>query len=128
MPFDGQIAIAGFLGGVGVAAAATGAHYLKRKLSPDMSHAFRTGGHYSLMGAISIMALRAFRETMKGFAEVEERLNIAMSLITCGAILFSWSIYAVCLGAPKFLSPITPTGGVLMVLGWLTAGSSSLLM
>lgn len=131
MPFDPQIAFSGFLGATGVASAAFGAHYLKRKLTPEKSHAFRTAGKYSTLGALAIMALRAFRETLQNSPVRERRINLAILLLSIGSSMFSWSIFWLCLGGPWFLGSLTPyltpLGGSLMVTGWISAGAAAVL-
>ena len=37
-----------------------------------------------------------------------------------GVALFCGSLYALALGAPRFLGVITPFGGVALIAGWLT--------
>ena len=37
-----------------------------------------------------------------------------------GTVMFSGSIYGLCLGGPRLLGPVTPLGGVLMMAGWAT--------
>lgn len=125
MPFDFQIAFSSLLGASGVACAALGAHLLRRKLTPERSEAFRTGAQYSILGAISGIALRALKETMKG-SQREKALDLAICLISCGAACFSWSIYWLCLGGPRILGPVTPFGGLLMIAGWASAGAAAL--
>ena len=36
-----------------------------------------------------------------------------------GVLLFSGSIYLLVLGAPAWLGPVTPVGGLLVIAGWL---------
>ncbi|HYZ47615.1 MAG TPA: DUF423 domain-containing protein, partial [Sphingomonas sp.] len=36
-----------------------------------------------------------------------------------GATLFAATLYAMALGAPRWLGAVTPVGGVLMIAGWL---------
>jgi uncharacterized membrane protein YgdD (TMEM256/DUF423 family) len=40
-------------------------------------------------------------------------------LLLGGIILFSGTLYAMALGAPRWLGAITPIGGVLLIAGWL---------
>jgi uncharacterized membrane protein YgdD (TMEM256/DUF423 family) len=40
-------------------------------------------------------------------------------LLLAGIILFSGSLYALALGAPRALGVLTPFGGIALVLGWL---------
>jgi uncharacterized membrane protein YgdD (TMEM256/DUF423 family) len=36
-------------------------------------------------------------------------------------VLFSGSIYWLALGGPRWLGPVTPIGGVALMVGWLLA-------
>jgi uncharacterized membrane protein YgdD (TMEM256/DUF423 family) len=36
-----------------------------------------------------------------------------------GIVLFSGSLYALALGAPRALGAVTPIGGLMFILGWL---------
>jgi uncharacterized membrane protein YgdD (TMEM256/DUF423 family) len=40
-------------------------------------------------------------------------------LLLAGIVLFSGSLYALALGAPKGLGALTPFGGIFLILGWL---------
>ena len=40
-------------------------------------------------------------------------------LFAAGIVLFSGSLYALALGAPKALGAVTPFGGLAFILGWL---------
>ena len=40
-------------------------------------------------------------------------------LLQIGALIFAGSLYAMTLGAPRWLGAITPIGGMLMIAGWL---------
>ncbi|MEP3208205.1 MAG: DUF423 domain-containing protein [Maribacter sp.] len=96
---------------------AFGAHALKKSFSEDQLKSFETGVKYQMYHAIVLLIL--------GF-----NLNLETSLeaymIYCfiiGTFLFSFSIYALTLGASKgrkfkFLGLITPLGGLLLVSGW----------
>lgn len=96
---------------------AFGAHALKKKLGPELLQSFETGVKYQMYHALVLLVL--------GFnLSFDRPLHAAM--VNCfifGTLLFSFSIYALCLGAakgnkPKFLGPVTPLGGLLLVLGW----------
>ena len=43
------------------------------------------------------------------------------SLLIGGAI-FAVTLYAMALGAPRWLGAVTPIGGTLLIIGWLWAG------
>jgi uncharacterized membrane protein YgdD (TMEM256/DUF423 family) len=41
-----------------------------------------------------------------------------------GIVLFSGSIYALALGAPRWIGIITPFGGLAFLIGWMALGLS----
>ena len=96
---------------------AFGAHTLKKSLSEEQLKSFETGVKYQMYHAIVLLVL--------GF-----NLNLTTSvekyMIYCfiiGTFLFSFSIYGLTLSTSKgkklkFLGPITPIGGLLLVVGW----------
>ncbi len=96
---------------------AFGAHALKKKLTPELLQSFETGVKYQMYHAIVLLVL--------GFNLSFDKLLDA-AIVNCfifGTLLFSFSIYALCLGAakgnkPRFLGPVTPLGGLLLVVGW----------
>lgn len=96
---------------------AFGAHALKKKLTPELLQSFETGVKYQMYHAIVLLVI--------GF-NLGFDAPIDAWIVNCfifGTLLFSFSIYALCLGAakgnkPKFLGPVTPIGGLLLVIGW----------
>ncbi|RIV35167.1 DUF423 domain-containing protein [Flagellimonas lutimaris] len=96
---------------------AFGAHALKKKLTPELLQSFETGVKYQMYHAIVLLVL--------GFnLSFDKPLDSAIvNFFIFGTLLFSFSIYALCLGAakgnkPRFLGPVTPIGGLLLVAGW----------
>lgn len=96
---------------------AFGAHALKKKLTPELLHSFETGVKYQMYHAIVLLVL-GFNLSFDG--------PLDSAIVNCfifGILLFSFSIYALCFSAAKgeklrFLGPITPIGGLLLVVGW----------
>ncbi|MBO0331113.1 DUF423 domain-containing protein [[Muricauda] lutisoli] len=96
---------------------AFGAHALKKKLTPELLYSFETGVKYQMYHAIVLLVL--------GFNLSFDK-SLDSWIVNCfifGTLLFSFSIYALCLGAakgnkPRFLGPVTPLGGLLLVVGW----------
>ena len=108
---------AALFGFFGIIFGAFGAHRLKRVLPPEVLNSFETGVKYQLLHAVVLLLLAFHFE----FIDFTERM-IATCLIS-GVILFSFSIYALCYGRFKkmnlrFLGPITPVGGLLLMSGW----------
>jgi uncharacterized membrane protein YgdD (TMEM256/DUF423 family) len=96
---------AGLLGFTGVALGAFGAHALKEALAANGTTAtWQTAVLYHLIHAAALVAL-------PGLPWVG-RCWIA------GVVLFSGSLYWLALGGPKFLGPVTPLGGLALLLGW----------
>jgi uncharacterized membrane protein YgdD (TMEM256/DUF423 family) len=46
-------------------------------------------------------------------------LRAAAALIVSGVVLFSGSLYALALGAPRALGILTPLGGLAWIAAWL---------
>ena len=88
---------------------------LKKILSTDQLQSFEVGVKYQMYHAILLVALGLNPE------------YVTMPIywcITIGIVLFSFSIYGLILSDArgkklKFLGPITPLGGLLLVTGWL---------
>ncbi len=94
---------------------AFGAHALKKTLSEEQLKSFETGVKYQMYHAIVLLVL--------GF-NFEYTTNAIYWCFTLGIVLFSFSIYGLVLSDSKgeklkFLGPITPIGGLLLVIGWL---------
>jgi uncharacterized membrane protein YgdD (TMEM256/DUF423 family) len=101
---------------------AFGAHALKKILSNDQLHSFEAGIKYQMYHAIVLLIL--------GFNF--EYVTVATYwCFTIGIILFSFSIYGLVISDAKgkklrFLGPITPLGGLLLIMGWLLLLSNTL--
>jgi uncharacterized membrane protein YgdD (TMEM256/DUF423 family) len=102
------------LGALGVAAGAFGAHGLKGRLTPEMLAVFETGVRYHLIHAVGLLAV-AWASTRWS----SRAIGAAGWLFVVGILLFSGSLYAMCLTGVRALGAITPFGGVAFILGWL---------
>ena len=109
------LATGAIFGMLSVIFGAFGAHALKKILSTDQLQSFEVGVKYQMYHAILLVALGLNPE------------YVTMPIywcITIGIVLFSFSIYGLILSDArgkklKFLGPITPLGGLLLVTGWL---------
>lgn len=88
-----------------IGAGAFGAHGVS---DPKAVEWLRTGGTYQLIHAVAAIAIMG---VARG----------AAVLLLIGAAIFALTLYALALGAPRWLGAITPIGGVLMIGGWLWA-------
>ncbi|WP_461790036.1 DUF423 domain-containing protein [Pedobacter sp.] len=107
----------GTFGILAIVLGAFGAHALKKVLSTEKLASFEVGVRYQMYNALFLLLL--------GFNTNVFISNVkwAFYLATIGTILFSFSIYLLALADPlkrnfKFLGPVTPIGGLLMILGW----------
>jgi uncharacterized membrane protein YgdD (TMEM256/DUF423 family) len=96
---------------------AFGAHALKKSFSQEQLRSFETGVKYQMVHAVVLLILSFNLE----FATPLESY-MAYSFIA-GTFLFSFSIYGLSYSASKgkklkFLGPVTPIGGLLLLLGW----------
>jgi uncharacterized membrane protein YgdD (TMEM256/DUF423 family) len=99
---------------IGVVLGAFGAHALKGRLEPAMLQSFEVGVRYQLYHALALLAV-AWIMSMA-------RTRLAQASAVCmlaGVFLFSGSIYGLALGGWKWLGPVTPIGGVTLMVGWL---------
>lgn len=96
---------------------AFGAHALKKILSVERLESFETGVRYQMYAAFFLLIIGYI---LKFETSTEKWTSI---LMIAGTILFSVSIYFLSmqdyLGVNlKFLGPITPLGGLFMILSW----------
>jgi len=104
-------------GGLAVIFGAFGAHALKKVLTEELLRSFETGVKYQMYHALALLLLGTTMEPDSSLA------NLAGWCFLIGTFLFSFSIYGLCLSDAKgakwrFLGPVTPLGGLLLVLGW----------
>lgn len=107
---------AALFGMLSVVFGAFGAHALKKILSTEQLQSFEVGVKYQMYHAIVLLVL--------GF-NTHQTSSTIYWCFTLGIVLFSFSIYGLVLSDAKgkkfrFLGPITPIGGLLLVSGWLS--------
>lgn len=96
---------------------AFGAHALKKSLSDDQLKSFETGVKYQMYHAVLLLVL-SFNLNLD--TPVQQYMVYCFII---GTLLFSFSIYLLVIGkskgkSMKFLGPVTPMGGLLLVIGW----------
>ena len=97
------------------------AHALKKSFSEEQLKSFETGVRYQMYHAILLLML-SFNFNLDTSIQ-----RYMVYCFTLGTFLFSFSIYALTLSASKgkklrFLGPVTPVGGLLLVIGWALLG------
>ena len=109
------MATAASFGMLSVILGAFGAHALKKILSEKQLHSFEVGVKYQMYHSIVLLVLSFNSNAIS---------SAIFWCFTIGIVLFSFSIYGLVLSDAKgkklrFLGPITPIGGLLLVIGWL---------
>jgi len=108
------IVAASLLGLTAVAAGAFGAHALKQRLDPAQLAAYETAVRYQMFHALALIGV-AWVGSMS-----PSRLPAASAAcMMSGVVLFSGSIYGLTLLEWKWLGPVTPLGGLIIMVGWL---------
>ncbi|WP_028892338.1 DUF423 domain-containing protein [Tenacibaculum sp. 47A_GOM-205m] len=93
---------------------AFGAHALKKVLNEEQLKSFETGVKYQMYHALVLLFVGSYFDVPSS--------TIYYAFVV-GIILFSFSIYGLVLSDAKgkkmkFLGPITPLGGLILIVGW----------
>ncbi|MEM7790015.1 MAG: DUF423 domain-containing protein [Verrucomicrobiota bacterium] len=98
-----------------VALGAFGAHALnERLLSRNTVDVWETAVDYQMWHALALIL----------FSWIDQNDHIkpwTCYAFTAGILLFSGSLYWLALGGPRWLGPVTPLGGLALMIGWLIA-------
>ncbi len=113
------IGAAAIMGLLSIILGAFGAHALKEILSPDQLVSFETGVRYQMYHALFLL----FVGTTGKISDKQKKTVFMLTLV--GVIFFSVSIYLLSTKAVtgidfSFLGPITPIGGLFLIIAWAT--------
>jgi len=108
------IVLAGLSGAFAVVAGAFGAHGLRDRVSPEQINAWTTASQYHLLHSVVLLALALYA------LDAQASIRLQGSLFTAGVILFSGSIYLLVLTEQRWLGPVTPIGGLLLIAAWVS--------
>ena len=98
---------------------AFGAHALRETLSAhDSIQTWETAVRYQMWHALALILLSMIPGP-------QSMPKIAGPCFVVGSLLFSGSLYGLALGGPKWLGPITPLGGLCLMIGWVLLVYSS---
>ncbi|MEW5309534.1 MAG: hypothetical protein WDW38_001419 [Sanguina aurantia] len=95
---------------------AFGAHALAATLDARSLELWHTAVNYHVWHALAL-ALAV------GLGSGRSR-RVAVAAFGFGIVLFSGSLYALALGAPRWTGIITPIGGLAFMVGWIALGLS----
>ena len=105
-------AVSGFLA---VVVGAFAAHGLKKVLAPEMIEVVKTGVQYQMYHALALLVVASLLIHKPATAG----LKASGWAFILGSLMFSGSLYALAIGGPRWLGPITPLGGLCFLVGWV---------
>lgn len=110
------IMILGSIGmGLAVLLGAFGAHALKAKLSADMLSVYHTANQYHFYHALGLLLI--------GVLCIQWPQSVwlyrAAWCMGIGIFCFSGSLYLLSTTSQQWLGPVTPLGGLLLILSWI---------
>jgi uncharacterized membrane protein YgdD (TMEM256/DUF423 family) len=115
MSFASLCAVAGaFFGLTAVILGAFGAHGLAaRGFDATQIASWQTAVQYQMFHALALLVV-------SNWLRVSAAPGISVTAIAwmLGVALFSGSIYLLVLGGPRWLGPVTPVGGLSLIIGW----------
>lgn len=98
--------------GSAVLAGAFGAHALRDRLGPEAIAIWQTAVDYQFWHALALLGIACLAESSS------KALRPATWAFIVGILIFSGSLYALALGAPRMIGLLTPFGGLAFMLGW----------
>jgi len=110
------LVFASFLLASAVALGAFGAHGLKSLLDENMLKVYNTGVTYQFYNTFGVF-IAVFLYMLKPYAK---KILLSIYLIIIGALIFSISLYLLTILNIPMLGAITPIGGTLLIIGYLT--------
>lgn len=106
------------LGALSIVLGAFGAHGLKKFLTIEQLNSFEIGVRYQMYHALFLLFV-----AQTGYITDKQKWVVFL-LTLFGILLFSGSIYLLATSTitsikAKFLGPITPLGGLLLIFSWI---------
>ena len=105
------------LGASAVALGAFGAHALQGRLDEAALRVWHTAVEYQFWHALALLGVCALAPAHEWRA-----WRAAGIAFVAGTLIFSGSLYALALGAPRWFGMITPFGGLALIGGWVLLG------
>ncbi len=103
------------LGGLSVGIGAFGAHALRATLEAGgRINTFETAVRYQFYHTLALLAIGILMYHLP-----DKRLGYAAVAMVIGIVIFSGSLYVLCLTGVRWLGAVTPLGGVALIVGWV---------
>jgi uncharacterized membrane protein YgdD (TMEM256/DUF423 family) len=110
------ILVSSLFGATGVLGGAFGAHALAH-LWPERANILKTAVQYQLLHAVAILVL-----STAGTWLAARAVRVALICMTLGTFIFSTSLALIAVLDYRWAGPITPFGGTLLIVGWVSLG------
>lgn len=99
---------------------AFGAHGLKARLTPEHLGWWQTAVEYHVSHALGLLAIGVLLRIAPALpTALPAGVATSALWLQAGIVIFSGSLYAMALGAPRWFGAITPIGGLAFIIGWL---------
>lgn len=102
------VAVGATLAALGIIAGAFGAHVLAGRLNANSMALWDTAARYWMYGSLGLTLIGLAASDSRSFAT-------AAWLLLVGVVVFSGTVGALALGAPRWLGAVTPLGGLAMI-------------
>jgi len=106
--------LVGAAGASAVLLGAFGAHALRGVLDAGGLELWHTASQYHFWHALAL--------AVACLVPPGKPRRCALAAFAIGIVLFSGSLYALALGAPRWCGAITPLGGLAFIAGWIALG------
>jgi uncharacterized membrane protein YgdD (TMEM256/DUF423 family) len=118
------LVIGAVFGALGVGIGPFGAHALKSMLAASgRSATYETAVHYHLIHTVVLLIVGVW--ALQAGPALPWLTRAGWSF-AAGTVIFSGSLYVLCLTGAKWLGAITPIGGLLLIAGWLCLAAAAL--
>ncbi len=124
-PGRGSLALAAMLLALATIAGAVGAHALPHDWPARRVHVYNVAVRYQFYQSLGLLGMGLWLQsrTLDGLSAplraALHKCRTAARVLLVAIVLFSGSLYALCLGAPHWVGVLTPLGGVLMIAAWV---------
>jgi uncharacterized membrane protein YgdD (TMEM256/DUF423 family) len=115
------LSLGALFGGIAVALGAFGAHGLKKIVSTDVVSVFQTGVQYQMYHTLALLVVAIVFERLPN-----KWIRWSGYFFSFGILFFSGSLYLITAlkaderSVPAFIGAITPIGGLLFIVAWLS--------
>lgn len=102
-------------GGLAVILGAFGAHGLRGRVEDRLLETFQTAVEYQMFHSLALLMVAILMQQWGRMLYLE----VTTVAFMVGILLFSGSLYGLVLTEMKWFGPVTPIGGVCLIVGWV---------